>query len=165
MIAIILVNIVLRRTVLGRHIYSVGGNDETSRLSGIRVDFVKIITFVMSSILAAISGIILTARVGTATATAGSGYELDAIASVALGGTSMNGGKGSIVGTVLGMLIIAVMNNMLNLIGVPPFLREAFKGLIVIVAVPASVRAPVSVIAVMLWFGASPSSSAVFVIV
>ena len=68
-------------------------------------------------------------------ANAGSGYEMDAIAAVVVGGTSMSGGKGSILGTVLGMLIIAVMNNLLNLMGVPPFLREAFKGFIVIAAV------------------------------
>ena len=76
------------------------------------------------------------ARIGSMDyANAGSGYEMDAIAAVVVGGTSMSGGKGSIGGTVLGMLIIAVMNNLLNLMGVPPFLREAFKGAIVIVAV------------------------------
>ena len=90
----------------------------------------------LSGLLVGVAAVINIARIGSMDyANAGSGYEMDAIAAVVVGGTSMNGGKGSIVGTVLGMLIIAVMNNLLNLIGVPPFLREAFKGLIVIVAV------------------------------
>ena len=134
-IAIILVNIVLRRTVLGRHIYSVGGNDETSRLSGIRVDFVKIITFVMSSILAAISGIILTARVGTATATAGSGYELDAIAAVVIGGTCVSGGEGNAWKTIIGVLFMSVISNSFNLLEVHVYFQYVLKGLIILVAV------------------------------
>ena len=97
---------------------------------------VKALVYVLSGLLVAVAAVINVARIGSMDyANAGSGYEMDAIAAVVVGGTSMSGGRGSIVGTVLGMLIIAVMNNLLNLIGVPPFLREAFKGLIVIVAV------------------------------
>ena len=84
----------------------------------------------------AVTAVIQIARIGSMDyANAGSGYEMDAIAAVIIGGTSMSGGRGSVIGSVLGMLILAVMNNLLNLIGVPPFLREAFKGIIVIGAV------------------------------
>ena len=90
----------------------------------------------ITGILVALAAIVQVSRIGSMDyASAGSGYEMDAIAAVIVGGTSMAGGKGSIVGTVLGMLIIGVMNNLLTLFGVPPFLREAFKGIIIIVAV------------------------------
>ena len=120
----VILYIVSKRTTFGRHVYAVGSNIRTARLSGINVNRV------------AIAAIIQVSRIGSMDyASAGSGYEMDAIAAVIVGGTSMAGGKGSIVGTVLGMLIIGVMNNLLTLFGVPPFLREAFKGIIVIVAV------------------------------
>ena len=113
--------VVSKRTTFGRHVFAVGSNIRTARLSGM---------------LVAIAAIIQVSRIGSMDyASAGSGYEMDAIAAVIVGGTSMSGGKGSIVGTVLGMLIIGVMNNLLTLFGVPPFLREACKGVIVIVAV------------------------------
>ena len=87
-------------------------------------------------LLVAVASVLQVSRIGSMDyANAGSGYEMDAIAAVIVGGTSMSGGRGSIIGTVLGVLIIAVMNNLLNLLGVPPFLREAFKGFIVIGAV------------------------------
>ena len=92
--------------------------------------------YALMGALVAITAGIQIARIGSMDyANAGSGYEMDAIAAVIIGGTSMSGGRGSVVGSVLGMLILAVMNNLLNLIGVPPFLREAFKGIIVIGAV------------------------------
>ena len=134
-IAAILV-VVARKTPFGRHVYAIGSNERAARLSGINVERVKTLVYMLSGVLVAVAAVINIARIGSMDyANAGSGYEMDAIAAVVVGGTSMSGGKGSIVGTVLGMLIIAVMNNLLNLIGVPPFLREAFKGLIVIVAV------------------------------
>ena len=134
-IAAILV-VVSRKTPFGRHVFAIGSNERAARLSGINVERVKALIYVLSGLLVSVAAIINIARIGSMDyANAGSGYEMDAIAAVVVGGTSMSGGKGSIVGTVLGMLIIAVMNNLLNLIGVPPFLREAFKGLIVIVAV------------------------------
>ena len=134
-IAAILV-VVARKTPFGRHVYAIGSNERAARLSGINVERVKTLVYVLSGLPVAVASVINIARIGSMDyANAGSGYEMDAIAAVVVGGTSMSGGKGSIVGTVLGMLIIAVMNNLLNLIGVPPFLREAFKGLIVIVAV------------------------------
>ena len=128
--------VVSKRTTFGRHVFAVGSNIRTARLSGINVNKVKRRIYMLTGMLVAIAAIIQVSRIGSMDyASAGSGYEMDAIATVIVGGTSMSGGKGSIVGTVLGMLIIGVMNNLLTLFGVPPFLREACKGVIVIVAV------------------------------
>lgn len=128
--------VVAKKTTFGRQVYAIGSSERTSRLSGVNVDKVKRRVYVLMGALVAITAVIQVSRIGSMDyANAGSGYEMDAIAAVIVGGTSMSGGKGSIFGTVLGMLIIAVMNNLLNLLGVPPFLREAFKGLIVIGAV------------------------------
>ena len=128
--------VVSKRTTFGRHVFAVGSNIRTARLSGINVNKVKRRIYMLTGMLVAIAAIIQVSRIGSMDyASAGSGYEMDAIAAVIVGGTSMSGGKGSIVGTVWGMLIIGVMNNLLTLFGVPPFLREACKGVIVIVAV------------------------------
>lgn len=128
--------IISKRTTFGRHVFAVGSNVRTARLSGINVNKVKRRIYMLTGVLVALAAIIQVSRIGSMDyASAGSGYEMDAIAAVIVGGTSMAGGKGSIVGTVLGMLIIGVMNNLLTLFGVPPFLREACKGVIVIVAV------------------------------
>ena len=128
--------VVSKRTTFGRHVFAVGSNIRTARLSGINVNKVKRRIYMLTGMLVAIAAIIQVSRIGSMDyASAGSGYEMDAIAAVIVGGTSMSGVKGSIVGTVLGMLIIGVMNNLLTLFGVPPFLREACKGVIVIVAV------------------------------
>ena len=128
--------VVSKRTTFGRHVFAVGSNIRTARLSGINVNKVKRRIYMLTGMLVAIAAIIQVSRIGSMDyASAGSGYEMDAIAAVIVGGTSMSGGKGSIVGTVLGMLIIGVMNNLLTLFGVPPFLREACKGVSVIVAV------------------------------
>ena len=136
LVLVLVLHIVSRHTPFGRRIYAIGSNERTARLSGIHVERVKTWIYILMGALVAVTAVIQVARIGSMDyANAGSGYEMDAIAAVVVGGTSMSGGKGSIGGTVLGMLIIAVMNNLLNLMGVPPFLREAFKGAIVIVAV------------------------------
>ncbi len=128
--------VISKKTTFGRYVYAIGSNERTARLSGINVEKVLTLVYTLSGLLVSVAAIIQVARIGSMDySNAGSGYEMDAIAAVVVGGTSMSGGKGSIVGTVLGMLIIAVMNNLLNLMGVPPFLREAFKGFIVIAAV------------------------------
>ena len=117
--------VVSKRTTFGRHVFAVGSNIRTARLSGINVNKVKRRIYMLTGMLVAIAAIIQVSRIGSMDyASAGSGYEMDAIAAVIVGGTSMSGGKGSIVGTVLGMLIIGVMNNLLTLFGVPPFLRD-----------------------------------------
>lgn len=127
---------VSKNTAFGRYVYAVGSNERAAKLSGINVQRVKRGVYAIMGLLVAVASVLQVSRIGSMDyANAGSGYEMDAIAAVIVGGTSMSGGRGSIIGTVLGVLIIAVMNNLLNLLGVPPFLREAFKGFIVIGAV------------------------------
>ena len=128
--------VVFTRTTFGRQAIAIGSNERATRLSGVNVNKIKTRIYALMGLLVSLSAILQVARIGSMDyANAGSGYEMDAISAVIVGGTSMSGGKGSILGTVLGTLIIAVMNNLLNLLGVPPFLREAFKGVIVIGAV------------------------------
>jgi ribose transport system permease protein len=127
---------VSKRTTFGRQIIAVGSNEKAARLSGVNVEKVKHRVYILMGLLVSIASIIQVSRIGSMDfSNAGRGMEMDAIAAAVVGGTSMSGGRGLILGTVYGMLIIAVMNNLLNLFGVPPFLREAFKGLIVIAAV------------------------------
>jgi ribose transport system permease protein len=127
---------VSKRTTFGRQIIAVGSNERAAKLSGVHVDKVKVRVYALMGILVSIAAIIQVSRIGSMDfSNAGRGMEMDAIAAAVVGGTSMMGGRGLIIGTVFGMLIIAVMNNLLNLFGVPPFLREAFKGVIVIGAV------------------------------
>ena len=132
----LILHIVSKRTAFGRQVYAIGSSERTARLSGVNVTKVKWLVYVLMGALVSVTSVIQISRIGSMDyANAGSGYEMDAIAAVIVGGTSMSGGRGSVMGTVMGMLIIAVMNNLLNLWGVPPFLREAFKGLIVVAAV------------------------------
>jgi ribose transport system permease protein len=132
----ILLYVISTRTTFGRQVIAVGSNERATKLSGVNVNRVKLRIYSLMGLLVSVSAILQVSRIGSMDyANAGSGYEMDAISAVIVGGTSMAGGKGTIIGTVLGTLIIAVMNNLLNLIGVPPFLREAFKGVIVIGAV------------------------------
>jgi ribose transport system permease protein len=127
---------VSKRTTFGRQIIAVGSNERAARLSGVDVEKVKRNVYSLMGVLVSIAAIIQVSRIGSMDfSNAGRGIEMDAIAAAVVGGTSMSGGRGFILGTVYGMLIIAVMNNLLNLFGVPPFLREAFKGFIVIGAV------------------------------
>src|SRR5699024_6381326 len=134
-IALIL-HYVSTKTTFGRQIIAIGSNERAAKLSGIKVNKIKLNVYALMGMLVAIAAIIQVSRVGSMDfSNAGRGMEMDVIAAVVVGGASLNGGKGSIAGAVIGMLIIAVMNNLLNLFGVPPFLREAFKGIIVIAAV------------------------------
>lgn len=132
----IILTYVSNKTLFGRRVFAIGSNPRAAKLSGINIKKTKIAIYALIGFLVAVASIIQVSRIGSMDyANAGSGYEMDAIAAVIVGGTRMSGGRGSIQGTVLGMIIIAVMNNLLNLLGVPPFLREAFKGAIVIFAV------------------------------
>lgn len=128
---------VLKKTIFGRHVYSVGGNEDSSRLNGINVEKVKIAVFIISAVVAAIAGIILVGRMGTASPSAGDGYDMDAIASVVIGGTSVTGGSGSVLKTVIGVLLMSVINNSFNLLGVDMYFQYIIKGLIILVAVGA----------------------------
>ncbi len=127
--------VLLARSQFGRHIYAVGDNAEAARLSGIPVDRVKIYAFVISGVLSAAGGFILTARLGTAQPTAGTGMELAAIAAVIIGGTSLAGGRGALVGTAIGAVLLGTIDNGLNLLDVSPFLQDVVKGLVILFAV------------------------------
>lgn len=134
-LAFIALYVIMHKTTFGRRVYAVGGNEAASKLSGINVDRVKIAVYSLTGMLAALSALILTSRLNSAQPTAGTSYELDAIAAVVLGGTSLTGGKGWIFGTLVGALIIGVLNNGLNLIGVSSFFQQVVKGIVILIAV------------------------------
>ncbi|PLR87206.1 ribose ABC transporter permease [Bacillus sp. V33-4] len=120
----------------GRHIYAVGSNEKATMLSGIQVNKIKVIVFTVSGLLVSLAAIIEASRLGSInSASSGSTYEMDAIAAAVIGGTSMSGGRGKIINTVFGTLTLGIINNSMNLLGVPPFLVGAVKGTIIIVAV------------------------------
>ena len=122
-------------TTLGRYIYAVGGSEKASAFAGLRVANIKVWVYTLGGGLAAVAGLILTARLDAADPKAGLGYELDSIAAVVIGGTSLSGGRGSILGTVLGCLIIGVLNNGLVLLEVSPFWQQVIKGAVILAAV------------------------------
>jgi len=126
---------VLRYTKFGLELYAVGGNETAANLTGIRVDGYKIMVYVVSGVLAALSGIVLTSRLNSAQPTIGQGFELNAIAAVVLGGASLSGGRGSIIGTFLGAMLMGFINNGMNILNISPFYQEAVKGLVILAAV------------------------------
>jgi len=125
----------LNHTRLGRYIYALGGNESATKLSGINVDRVKVTVYGIAGFLSALSGLIVTSRLSSAQPTAGAGYELDAIAAVVLGGTSLLGGKGTIMGTLIGALIIGFLNNALNLLDVSSYYQMIAKATVILLAV------------------------------
>lgn len=127
--------VLTKKTRLGRHIYAVGGNEKAAELSGLNVKRIKIIVYSIAGALAAVGGIIVTSRLDSAQPNAGMGLELDSIAAVVIGGTSLSGGKGTIMGTVQGALIIGVLNNGLVLLNVSPFWQQVVKGFVILLAV------------------------------
>ncbi len=131
----VLGGLVLRYTPYGREVYAVGGNEEASRLSGIAVNRVKVITYGISGFLSALGGIVFSARVTVGDPWAGRGLELDAIAAVVIGGTSLFGGVGTMWGSLLGALIITMINNLLNLLNVSPYMQGLAKGIIILAAI------------------------------
>ncbi|WP_174616413.1 ABC transporter permease subunit [Virgibacillus ihumii] len=126
---------ILQKTVFGRQVYAIGGNEEASILSGIKADRVKIWVYALTGMLSVLAGIILTSRLNSAQPTAGMMYELDAIAAVVIGGTSLMGGRGRIFGTLVGALIIGVIDNGLNLMNVSSFYQQIVKGGVILLAV------------------------------
>lgn len=125
----------LTNTTFGRRIYATGSNWKSAKLAGVNIDKTKMIAYIISGVMSALSGTILLSRLNSAQPTLGTGYELDAIAAVALGGTSMNGGRGKIYGTLIGVLIIAVLNNGLNILGVSSYYQDVVKGIVILIAV------------------------------
>jgi ribose transport system permease protein len=128
---------IMKKTTFGRYTYAIGGNEEAAKLMGIQVNKGKIMIYSLSGLMAALASIILTSRLNSAQQTAGTSYELDAIAAVVLGGTSLSGGRGWIVGTLIGALIIGTLNNGLNLLGVSSFFQLVVKGLVILFALLA----------------------------
>lgn len=133
--AAVLFGFILARTRYGRELYATGDNEDAARLAGINTTRVKIMAFMISGVLAAVAGFILTARLGTAQPTAGSGLELSAIAAVIIGGTSLAGGRGALLGTMVGAVLLSMIDNGLNLLNVSPFLQGVVKGAVILFAV------------------------------
>jgi ribose transport system permease protein len=131
---------VLSKTVFGRKAYLAGGNREAALYSGINVKRLRIVIFMISGLMASIGGVLMTSRLYSAQPNAGLGYELDAIAAAVLGGTSLSGGHGTIAGTLIGALIIGVINNGMNLLSVPYFYQLIVKGVVILVAVCIDVQ-------------------------
>lgn len=126
---------VLSKTQVGRYACAIGGNKESARLAGVPVDFYHVMTFVIGGLLAAMSGVVYAARLSSATPLAGQGYDLDAIAATVIGGTSVSGGEGSVVGTIIGVLLMTVVNNAFNLLGIQVYVQYLIKGLIILLVV------------------------------
>lgn len=135
LIILIICYLIMNKTKLGRYMYAVGGNPEAAKFSGINIKKVQLFAYTFSGLMAAVAGIVLASRMFSGQPTAGEGAELDAIAAVVLGGTSMTGGKGKIGGTVIGALIIGVLSNGLNLMGISSFWQYIVKGIVILVAV------------------------------
>ena len=134
-VLIILFSFILSKTKFGTYVYAIGGNREAARLSGVPIKKIEIIVFTISGLLSAFAGLVLCSRMYSGQPSVGSGYELDAIAACVLGGTSMTGGKGRISGTVFGAMVIGIISNGLNLIGVSSYWQLIIKGLIIACAV------------------------------
>lgn len=135
LIIIVITALIMNKTKLGRHIYAVGGNTQAAEFSGIKVSNVKFLVHAYAGLMAGIAGIILASRMYSGQPTAGEGAEMDAIAAVVVGGTSMAGGSGKIGGTIIGALIIGVLNNGLNLMNVNSFWQDVVKGVVILLAV------------------------------
>jgi ribose/xylose/arabinose/galactoside ABC-type transport system permease subunit len=126
---------VLTRTVWGRWVYAIGGNEEAAWLAGVVTSDVTIATYAVNGLLVGLAGVVLAARLGAAVPDAGLGYELDVIAAVVVGGTALTGGRGSVLGTLIGATCIAILNNALNLANVDPYLQRIVVGVVILAAV------------------------------
>lgn len=138
-IANIILGLVLAKTVFGFKVYSVGGNSNASKLAGINISKVKIVSFILAGVLSAFAGMMGLSYLGSVSATAGSGREMDVIAAVIIGGASLSGGTGTIFGTFLGAAIMGVVRNGMILLGIPAFYQDSFIGIVILVAVLANI--------------------------
>lgn len=134
-IMVLIVVFITKKTAFGRYIYAIGGNEKAAFLSGININNIKLAVYGIAGMLAAIGGILVTSRLNSAQPNAGTSYELDSIAAVVIGGTSLSGGVGTVTGTVIGAVIIGVLNNGLVLLNVSPFWQQVVKGLVILLAV------------------------------
>jgi len=126
---------VLRRMTFGRYVYAVGGNREAAFLAGVSVKRVTLLVYVLNGLLVGLAGLVLASRLGAGVPNAGNQYELDVIAAVVVGGTSLNGGRGSVIGTLWGAVFIGVLNNGLNLANVDPYVQRIALGAVILLAV------------------------------
>jgi inositol transport system permease protein len=127
--------VLLNKTVFGRHVYAVGGNENAAVASGIKTKFVVMKAFILDGLLTATAGVVLMSRINSGQPAAGVSYEFDAITAVVVGGTSLSGGSGSIVGTIIGAVIVGIINNVQNLLNVNTYWQQIVKGLIILIAV------------------------------
>lgn len=135
LIVVFIVVFITKKTAFGRYIYAIGGNEKAAFLSGINITSIKLAVYGIAGMLAAMGGILVTSRLNSAQPNAGASYELDSIAAVVIGGTSLSGGLGTVTGTVIGATIIGVLNNGLVLLNVSPFWQQVVKGLVILLAV------------------------------
>lgn len=141
MVVVIIFGMILTKKMrFGRYIYAVGGNEETSKWSGLPVTKIKILVFTVMGILTSISGLIITARLGSGQPSAGLNFEMDAITATVVGGTSMSGGKGTIFGTVVGVILLTVLTNGMTLIGMNTYWQQVLKGIIIVISVLADTK-------------------------
>ena len=132
--------IILSKTVLGRRIYGIGGNEEAARLSGIPVARLKMLVYVFSGFLSGIAGILICSRITSGNGTVAEGYEMNAISAAVIGGVSMTGGSGSVLGMVVGAMILTIIQNSFDIIGVNSFYQDIIKGIIILLAVFLDLR-------------------------
>ena len=135
LLVFVLAYLLLDHTPVGRYIYAIGGNEEAARLSGVRVARYKLLVYALSGFTCALAGLVLSSRLMSGQPNAGVAFEMDAIAAVVMGGTSISGGRGSIAGTLIGALMLGVLNNGLNMMGVSPYVQNIIKGLIILFAI------------------------------
>ncbi|WP_229311550.1 ABC transporter permease [Larkinella rosea] len=132
---VLVVVLLMDQTRFGRYVYAIGGSESAARLSGVNINRIKMLVYTIAGGLAAVGGLLVTSRLDSAQPNAGTSYELDSIAAVVIGGTSLSGGRGSILGTVQGAVIIGVLNNGLVLLNVSPFWQQVVKGIVILLAV------------------------------
>jgi len=131
----IVASIILNRSILGRYIFALGSNEEAARLSGVSVDRWKIVTYAISGMICGVAGLLISSRLNSAQPALGLGYELDAIAATVIGGTSLSGGRGTVLGTIIGAFIMSVLTNGLRVMGVQEEWKIVITGIIIIIAV------------------------------
>jgi ribose/xylose/arabinose/galactoside ABC-type transport system permease subunit len=135
LVIVVIIVLILKYTRFGRNIFTIGNSEEVARLSGINLRANKYATYIISGMLCAIAGVLLTSRINSAIPTGGAGYEMDAIAAAVIGGASLSGGRGSIIGTLLGTLLITIINNGGIQLGIKPFIMEVVTGVLITIAV------------------------------
>ena len=139
-IIVVITSILMKYTSVGRATYAIGGNEEAVRLSGLNIANYKLFPYVYTGILCGVAGVMLTSRIGVGSPASGTGLELDAIAATVIGGTSLRGGEGTVIGVVIGVFILGIINNILNLMNVPSYPQQMLKGVIIVLAVVMSSR-------------------------